>query len=90
MSTVTTQDIRALVRRGRCTHSLHAERQRQEARITVAELETALVGGEIIEEDLNDPRGVSYLVLGFAGIRPIHAVCTVKDRPREVILLTVM
>jgi hypothetical protein len=90
MPIVTTHTIHALVRRGRYTHSMHAEAQRQEACITVAELETALLGGEIIEESTRDPRGVSYLVLGFAGIRPIHTVCAVKDHPRELVILTVM
>jgi hypothetical protein len=87
---VTSYTIHARVRRGRYVHSFHAERERQEASITVAELEHALLGSEVIEEFRNDPRGVTYLVLGFAGHRPIHAWCTVQERPREIVLLAVM
>jgi len=87
---VTSDTIHARVRRGRYVHSFHAERERQEAGITVAELENALLCGEIIEEFRNDPRGVTYLVLGFAGPRPIHAWCAVQERTREIVLLAVL
>lgn len=53
------------------------------------ELETALVHGEIIEEYPEDPRGPSCLVLGFAAHRLVHAVCAVKNHPREILLITV-
>jgi hypothetical protein len=44
---------------------------------------------EILEEYPYDPRRPSRLVLGFADDRPIHAVCAVKDQPREILLITV-
>jgi len=87
---VTSETIHDRVRRGRYVHSFHAERERQEAAISVAELEHALLGGEIIEEFRSDPRGVTYLVLGFAGQRPIHTWCTVQERTREIVLLAVL
>ncbi len=55
----------------------------------MAELETALSAAEIIERYPDDPRGPSCLVLGYAGRRPLHAVCAVKDQPREILLITV-
>jgi hypothetical protein len=81
--------IRALVRAGRYTLSLHAEHERQAERITMAELETALCHAEVIEEYPHDPRGPSCLIVGFAEQRPIHAVCALKPQPREILLITV-
>lgn len=90
MPAITAETIHARVRRGRYVHSSHAERERREASITVAELEHALLCSEVIEELRTDPRGVTYLVLGFAGHRPIHAWCTMQERTREIVLLAVM
>jgi len=81
--------IRELVRLGRYEFSKHAERERQADRITIAELEQALCICEIIENYPDDPRGPSCLTFGFAGKRPIHAVCAVKSEPDEVLLITV-
>ncbi len=48
----------------------------------------ALSNAEIIEDYPEDPRGHSCLVLGFAARRPVHVVCTIKDNPRELLLIT--
>jgi len=53
------------------------------------ELEAALAAAQIIEEYPDDARGPSCLILGLADNRPIHAVCAVKDQPREIVLITV-
>ena len=81
--------IRKLVRLGRYEFSKHAERERQSDKIATAELEQALCICEIIEDYPDDPRGPCCLTLGFAGKRPIHAVCAVKSEPDEVLLITV-
>jgi hypothetical protein len=86
---VTAAAIRSLVEAGRYTLSLHAEHERQVERITMTELETALCGAEVIEEYPDDPRGPSCLTVGFAEQRPIRAVCALKSRPREILLITV-
>ena len=44
---------------------------------------------DIIENYPDDPRGGSCLVLGFCGSKPIHAVCTIKTEPEELLLITV-
>lgn len=89
MAAPTADSIRSLAKSGKYVLSMHAERERQADRITMAELETILARCEVIEDYPEDARGHSCLVLGFADARPIHAVCTVKDNPREVLLITV-
>lgn len=89
MATPTADSIRSLVESGKYVLSIHAERERQADRITTLELETVLNSCELLEDYPDDSRGHSCLVLGFAKGRPIHAVCAVKDDPREVLLITV-
>jgi hypothetical protein len=83
------EKIRRLVSEGRYEFSKHAEREREADKITVGELEQALMRCEVIEDYPDDPRGPSSLVLGFAGERPVHAVCAVRDDPEELLLVTV-
>jgi hypothetical protein len=79
---------RSLATAGKYVLSIHAERERQADRITTLELEAVLNSCEMLEDYPDDSRGHSCLVLGFANARPIHAVCAVKDDPREVLLIT--
>jgi hypothetical protein len=81
--------IRRLVVEGKYELSKHAEREREADMIPVRELEVALGHCEIIEDYPDDPRGPSYLVLGFSGQRPIHAVCSIRRDPDELFLITV-
>ena len=81
--------IRRLVAEGRYVLSKHAEREREADVIPTRELEEALGNCEVIEDYPGDPRGPSCLVLGFAGQRPLHAVCSLKRDPEEVFLITV-
>ena len=83
------EKIRKLATKGKYEFSKHAERERQLDMILVNELENALKNCEIIEDYPDDPRGASCLVLGFFGQRPIHAVCTIKVEPEELLLITV-
>ena len=73
------EDIRRLVREGQYRLTLHAETERDHDRILAREIDEALSspGAEIIEDYPGDPRGPSFLLLGFtrAGA-PIHAVCS--------------
>jgi hypothetical protein len=82
-------EIRALVIQGKYELSKHAERERELDMITMRELEEALSSREIVEEYPDDPRGASCLALGFSGSRPVHAVCTVRSDPEELLLITV-
>ena len=83
------ETIRRLVMAGRYEFSRHAEREREADTIPVRELEEALKTRELIEEYPDDPRGPSCLVLGWAGSRPLHAVCSVQVDPEELFLITV-
>ena len=89
MAIPTADLIRSLARAGRYVLSIHAEHERQSDKITIKALETALGSADIIEDYPEDVRGHSCLVLGFAGSRPVHIVCAVKDSPREILLITV-
>jgi len=89
VAALTTDLIRALAGAGRYTLTVHAERERQADRITTSELEMALRNCEVIEDYPQDPRGHTCLGLGFANTRPVHAVCAIKEAPRELLLITV-
>jgi hypothetical protein len=84
-----TEKIKRLVDAGRYEFSVHAERELRTDRIMVAALERALKDCEIIEDYPDDQRGASFLILGFAGQRPIHAVCAIRQNPEELLLITV-
>ncbi len=81
--------VRELVIQGRYEFSHHAEKEREADEISMHELEEALIGCEIIEDYPDDPRGPSFLVLGFCDERPIHAVCSIRTEPEELLLITV-
>ena len=83
------QNIRRLVSQGKYEFSKHAERKRELDMIYVWELEDALSDCVIIENYPDDPRGASCLVLGFCQQRPIHAVCSLKTQPQELLIITV-
>ena len=72
------EEIRRLVRRRQYRFSFHAEQQREADHITLDEFEQTITSpeAELIEGYLNDPRGPSYLILGFTRNKhPIHVVC---------------
>lgn len=76
------EDIRRLVRAGRYRLTLHAENERDQDRILAREIEEALCspGAEVIEDYPTDPRGPSFLLLGFTeAAMPIHAVCALTE-----------
>jgi len=68
--------------------SLHADEERLNDRVTIAELEDVLRSCEILERYPDDPRGESCLVLGFSRERPVHVVCG-KTRQDKLFLITV-
>ncbi|MBU1367775.1 MAG: DUF4258 domain-containing protein [Candidatus Omnitrophica bacterium] len=53
--------------------SLHAQKERCEEEITIHEIKRAILGGKIIESYPNDPRGTSYLILGYSRDKPLIA-----------------
>jgi hypothetical protein len=76
------EEIRRLVQEGRYRLTFHGETERDRDRILARELEQALCSpqAEIIEDYPSDPRGPSFLLLGFtAEGMPIHAVCAIAE-----------
>jgi hypothetical protein len=68
-------EIRRLLRDDRYEFSYHAQQERLEENLDVAEIEETIIErSEILEEYPDDPRGESCLLLGFVGIQPIHIV----------------
>ena len=67
-------EIRQLIRQGAYEFSMHAQHERLAEALDVTEVEEAITQGEILEAYPHDPRGESCLILGYASIRPIHAV----------------
>lgn len=80
--------IKAKIQANNYELSIHAHDERINDEIEFAELEEALLSGEIIEDYPNDPRGASCLVLGYTKQnRPIHIVCGTKRG--NLILITI-
>ena len=71
---MTIEKIRRKIREGRYEFTAHAQQERLEDDLDIAEIEAAILDGEVIEEYPNDPRGPSCLVTGYVGTRPIHVV----------------
>ena len=69
------KEIRGRINAGEYEISFHAEKERYAEDISIADIETAITTGEILEDYPNDPRGPSCLILGYSQNRPIHIVC---------------
>ncbi|MDH7579120.1 MAG: DUF4258 domain-containing protein [Bacillota bacterium] len=69
-------DIWNAVAAGRWALTQHARKRAGQRCIGDEALMRVLANGEILEDYPEDPRGPSFLVLGYADDgRPIHAVC---------------
>jgi len=82
--------IQEKVKQRRYRLTSHAERERGSDRITIQEIEEALLShqAEVIEGYPEDVRGRSCLVLGFTrGASPLHLVCGLGSK--ELIIITV-
>ena len=69
------REIQERVKKGEYEISFHAEKERYAEDITIPDLETAILNGEILEDYPDDLRGPSCLVLGYSQNSPIHIVC---------------
>lgn len=68
--------IQREVRSGEYEFSGHADEEREAEKILIADVEEALLTGEILEDYPDDPRGPSCLVLGYSSRGyPIHVIC---------------
>ncbi|MBM3891284.1 MAG: DUF4258 domain-containing protein [Verrucomicrobia bacterium] len=76
MPALTINWIQAQVASGSYEFSEHADFERGADKLTIADIEAAILDGEILEQYPDDPRGASCLVLGHApDRRPVHIVC---------------
>ncbi len=55
-------------------------------KITIQEIEDAIINGRIIEIHTHPEKGISVLVLGYAGEKPIHVMC-VDDQHGWLLIL---
>lgn len=67
--------IKDKVRRDKYMYSQHADIERRAEPLTFAQIEEALLNGDILEQYADTGRGESCLIVGFAGELPIHVVC---------------
>ena len=58
------KESQKLVKKKDYLFSGHADEKRTKDKLTVAEIEEAILSGKVIEERLDDPRGESRLVSG--------------------------
>jgi len=79
--------IKAKVCASQYVYTHHAEIERRADELTFAQVEEALLNGEIFEQYPDTGRGESCLVVGFAKNLPIHAVC--GWRGEKLALITV-
>ncbi|RPJ10766.1 MAG: DUF4258 domain-containing protein [Deltaproteobacteria bacterium] len=64
----------------------HTEKLRLR-KIEAADIEEAILRGEIIEPYPHDPRGASYLILGMTNKgRPLHVLCGNLEEEEMVII----
>jgi hypothetical protein len=68
-------EIKAKVRANQYVYTHHAEIERRTDELAFAQIEEALLNGEILEQYPDTGRGASCLVVGFAKNVPIHIVC---------------
>ncbi|HYN77049.1 MAG TPA: DUF4258 domain-containing protein [Lamprocystis sp. (in: g-proteobacteria)] len=64
----------------RYRYSRHGDKERQNDRLSLLEVEEALLSGRILEQYPDTGRGESCLVAGFADDgKPVHIVCGRMD-----------
>lgn len=87
---MTIETIKTLVRNEQYVYSIHAEEERADEGLSVAQVEHALLNGTILEHYPDTGRGESCLIVGFADEIPIHLVCGwfIKDGSKWLILIT--
>jgi len=82
--------VKALVRQKRYKTSHHAEVEREAEAITIDDIKTSILNGELLEDYPDDPRGHSCLMLGTTEDgRPLHVVLTILTPVEEVLIITV-
>jgi len=70
------ETIQRKIRAGKYYISFNHTEKLRLRKIEAADIEEAILGGEVIEPYSRDPRGASYLILGMTSSdRPLHVLC---------------
>ena len=69
------EEVKARVRANQYVYSHHADIERRADSLTFAQIEEAILNGEILEQYPDMGRGESCLIVGFSDAIPIHVVC---------------
>lgn len=73
------EEIKKFIKKRDYLFSEHADEERTKDHLAVEEIEQAILGGEVIEERLDDPRGESRLIAGKStNGKQIHVVVGFK------------
>ncbi|MBI2339811.1 MAG: DUF4258 domain-containing protein [Deltaproteobacteria bacterium] len=78
--------IRQNIEKGSYDVSKHAEEERRNDALEMAQVKEAILTGKIIEDYPNDPRGPSCLILGYGRGAPIHVVCGEYDSGKTLLI----
>jgi len=80
--------IKSQIREDRELFSRHAEQERQNDNLTIAEVTEALLNSIILEQYSDTGRGESCLAAGFTSEgKPVHIVC--GERNGRLVIITV-
>ncbi len=82
------QWIRGQIAKNQYLWSMHADEERRNDDLEIAEVEAAIMNGEILESYPKDPRGTSCLIYGEANGTPVHIVCG-KNKLEQLVIVTV-
>jgi hypothetical protein len=82
-------DIRDKVLNGRFLLTEHADEQRNNDNLSVDDLISAILGGEILEEYFDDPRGPECLIRGLAQDKRVTSLVVGYADEGNVIIITV-
>ncbi len=80
--------MRERVQRSEYLLSLHADEERRNDGLGLADIERTLLAGRVLEDYPDDPRGASCLVYGESGSGPVHVVCG-ANRSGWLVVITV-
>jgi hypothetical protein len=78
-------EVKSKVRSDSYVYTLHADIERKADGLTFAQVEEAILSGNILEQYADTGRGESCLIVGFAGNQPIHVVCGWRGEKAAII-----
>jgi hypothetical protein len=80
--------IRAAIRGGTCDVTAHAAEEMAEDDRELVDVEAAILNGDIVRRQTDDPRGARYAVRGHAtdGLTPVYVVGRIVSTGRFLIV----